>query len=170
MEQKIIAGKKFNLSLTLRQDELLAPIVTEMLKEIPDAFAHAGEQTIGLLANFTRSQEIMGDLTSGKLEQIDLKEVRETILAMQKATVSVAMDMIKATAWIYSKGYASKMMAILLVPENAKFDETKISELAKFFAENADREKANEVVNFFFQRSGVFGIGTQAFLQKAATK
>jgi hypothetical protein len=45
-----------------------------------------------------------------------------------------------------------------------------VDELKEFFAEHGDRDTANEVINFFFMRSGVFGLGTQASLPATKQK
>lgn len=170
MEPQVIDGKKFVVILSLRQDELLAPIVLELLKEIPDSLSHASESTFDVLAKLRESQEHITALTSGDQERIDHEAIRKNIEETQKASVAIAMDMLKVQTWIYAKGYAKRILAILLVPEGEAFDESKISMHEELFAVHADRETANEAINYFFQRSGVFGIGTRAFSRKAPTK
>jgi hypothetical protein len=168
--ETIVDGKKYIASISLRQDELLAPIVSEMLKECPDSLTHAGESTIDILAKLREGQEHITSLTSGDQERIDHEAIRKNIEETQKASVAIAMDMLKVQTWIYAKGYAKRILAILLVPEGEVFDESKISMREELFAVHADRETANEAINYFFQRSGVFGIGTRAFSRKVPTK
>ncbi|MBI2428733.1 MAG: hypothetical protein HYV29_08065 [Ignavibacteriales bacterium] len=162
METKEIGGKKFVAALSLRQDELLAPIILEMVKECPHALSHAGESTLDILSKLRDGQSQVKALKSGDTSAIDLDAIKKNIEETQKASVSIAMDMITVQAWIYSKGYAKRIMAIILVLDGEKFDETKIYEREEFFGEHADRNTANEVISFFLTRSGVFGIGTRA--------
>lgn len=170
MEPKVIGGIKYVCSISLRQDELLAPIILELLKEIPDAISHAGESSLQILGKLREGQAHVEALTSADPSKIDLKAIQENILETQRSSVAVAMDMMRVQAWIYSKGYAKRIMALLMVPMGEPFNEAVVKELEEFFALHADRETANEVINFFFQRSGVFGVGMQAFLPKAATR
>jgi hypothetical protein len=168
--ETIISDKKYIATISLRQDELLAPIIYEMMNECPDTINHTNKSTLDILGNLREGQHHVEALASGDDSKIDLSEIKKNIEATQSSTVAVAMDMIMVNAWIYSKGYASKIMSILLVPEGEKFDESKIPALQELFGAQASREIANEVINYFFQRSGVFGIGMQAFSPKAATK
>lgn len=170
METITVNDKKFIVVITLRQDELLAPIILQLLTEQPAALTHAGEKVIEVFSQVRDGQEHINALLSGNPEQIDLQAIRKNIEETQKSSVSIAMDMMKATAWIYSKGFAKRIMAILLVPEGETFDETKIAEREEYFGKFAGRAEANAVITYFFQRSGVFGIGTAAFFPKEATK
>lgn len=142
----VINDKTFVFGITLEQDELLGEIVYNMIKEVPDTLTKASEG------------------------MIDASDVSKSVDQKMRTIVNVALDMIKVHAWIYMKGYAKRILAIILVPEGEEFDASKVDERAIFFGKHADRETANEVINFFFQRSGAFGIGTQAFLPAVEKK
>lgn len=129
----------FVLSLTLEQDELLGIVIHEMLTECPEI----AEASQGMLK---AAQDGGGD--KGQL------------------IVKIAFDMAKAHAWIYKKGYARKILAVLLVPEGKEFQLADVPDREVFMGKHATREIANEVINFFFARSGAFGIATQAYSQK----
>jgi predicted house-cleaning noncanonical NTP pyrophosphatase (MazG superfamily) len=129
-----IAGKSFVLTLTLRQDESLGAINHEMLEECPELM------------------DASSGIMKAKTETNTSKE------AKQKVLVKVAFNMVKAHAWIYKKRYASRILAILLVPQDEELKKQTVEERQEFMADNATRELANEVINFFFTRSGAFGI------------
>jgi hypothetical protein len=148
MEQKIyeIGERKFRFAISLEQDEILAPIIEEMLKDKPDVLASAAGAVIDLQ-----------------------KEPTSTM--MQQNIVSIALDMVKLNAWVYAKRYARKIMAILLIEEGMEFDEKEITNKMLFFGKHASREQASELVNLFFQRSGAFGISTpQSLIPGASPK
>lgn len=140
MDQKkyTIGGKTYVFSLTLEQDELLAPIVQEMLKECPDALQGATEKLV----------ELGGGATA--------------VSDAQKALVSISLDMMRVNAWVYAKKYARRILAILLVPLGKDFEEADVPEREKEMAKHATREVAAEVINSFFMRSGAFAVGSQA--------
>jgi len=141
-----IGGKNFVFGLTLEQDELLGVMAFDMISEVPDSLTGASDGMINVANEKTSKKE---KLTS---------------------MVSVAMDMIKVHAWIYKKGYARKILAAVLIPEGSEFDASKVDELERFFSKNATREIANEVINFFFTRSGAFGVGMPVFSPEKSTK
>lgn len=149
MEKKYeIAGKVFDLTLTLRQDELLGAINHEMLEECPELV----EASNGI-SKVQKSKRLIRD---GK---VDSKEVLNPEQE-QRTLVGVAFNMVKGHAWIYKKRYASRILAILLVPQDEEMKKQSVDERQEFMADNATRELANEVINFFFTRSGAFGIST----------
>ena len=146
MEQKIyeIGDRKFRFAITLEQDELLAPIIDEMLKEKPDVLASAADAMVDLMKEPTAAN-------------------------LQMKSVQIAVDLVAMNAWIYAKRYARKVMAILLIEDGKEFDENEISEKMLFFGKHASREQAAELVNLFFQRSGAFGVGTPQSLANPTT-
>lgn len=144
--KRTINDRTFVFGITLEQDELLGAIVYDMITEVPETLTKASEG------------------------MIDASDAMKSVDQKMRTIVSVALDMVKVHAWIYKKGYAKRILAIILVPEGEEFDASKIGEREIFFGKYADREMANEVINFFFQRSGAFGIGTQAFLPAVEKK
>jgi hypothetical protein len=158
MEPKYVIGEKnFVFSMTLEQDELLGAISYEMIRDEPGTLTRAGEGMIDL------ADEVLNE------EAVRVRDEGKGLGEKMGTAIRVALDMIKVHAWIYKKGYAKKILAITLVPEGEEFDASKIGELESFFGKHANRETANEVINFFFQRSGAFGIGTRAFSPAAMT-
>lgn len=165
-----INNKLYDCRITLRQDELLAPIIQELLNEIPESLEHAGRSVMNVFRNLQEGNAHIESLKSGDPEQIDLDAIRKNIESTHSTSVMIAMDMIKVQAWIYAKGYAKRIMAIILVPAGEEFNENNIAAQEELFGRTADRETANEVINYFFQRSGVFGIGIPGSLPKDSTK
>jgi len=141
-----IAGKSFALTLTLRQDELLGAINHEMLTECPELMDASNG-----ISKVKKSKELIRE---GKLDSPEILNSEE----QQRTLVGVAFNMVKGHAWIYKKRYASRILAILLVPEDEELKKQSVEERQEFMADNATREMANEVINFFFTRSGAFGI------------
>jgi hypothetical protein len=137
MEQKIyeIGGRKFRFALSLDQDELLAPIVLEMLKE-----------------NSTL-------LSSSANAMVDMQQ-EPTSTSLKTNLLQIGFDAMKLNAWVYAKGYAQRIMATLLVEEEKEFDAKDITEKMIFFGKQDCRKEASELVNLFFQRSGAFGVST----------
>lgn len=170
METKEIGGKKFVFVLTGRQDELMGLIILEMFKEIPDAISHFGTGALDVITKMRNGNKYIEPLMSGNVDNVDLDQLLKEIESMQKEVVNLSMDMLKAKAWINAKGYLTRIMAILLVPEGEKFDESKIDEHQKFFQEQDVQRAGSEVIDYFFQRSGIFGLGTQAFLPTGMAK
>jgi len=137
MENKIyeIGGRKFRFCLSLDQDELLAPIVLEMLKENPEILTSAGSAMINL-------------------------QKEPTATSLQQNLLQIGFDAMKLNAWVYSKGYAQRIMATILVEEGKEFEAKDVTEKMIFFGKQDLRTEAAELVNYFFQRSGAFGTST----------
>jgi hypothetical protein len=129
-----VNGAPYILSLTLEQDELLGEITSELFEERPEALSNASE---GLIS--ARSDGISN-----------------------KVAVSIAMDMMRVRSWIYKKKYARRILAILLVPEGQEFDEKDVPDRENIMKKHASKEISNEVIDYFFTRSGVFGASTPA--------
>jgi hypothetical protein len=133
-KQYEIKGIIYCRSLTLEQDEMLGEITSELFKECPEALSNASE-----------------GLVSAQKEGIN-----------NKVAVSIAMDMMRVQSWIYKKKYARRILAILLVPEGQEFNEQDVPDRENIMKKYASKEISNEVINYFFTRSGVFGASTPA--------
>jgi hypothetical protein len=147
MDNKIyeIGGRKFRFAISLEQDEILAPIVLEMLKDCPDAISSVG-----------------GSLLNAQSEKSAIK--RQDIL------LSAAVNIVIMNAWVYAKRYARRIMAVLLIEEGKEFAEEDVSEKIKFFGKQDIRNEAKELVDIFFMRSGAFGAGTPLSTENQKTK
>lgn len=143
-----IAGKIFTRTLTLGQDELLGPITYDMLENC-DGLMEASDG----LAKARKSKQLIEE---GNVDSQEILNGEQ----LQKVLVSVAFGIAKGNSWLYKMGYAKKILAILLVPQDEELKKQSQEEREQFMADNATREIANEVINFFFKRSGAFGINT----------
>ena len=128
-----INGITYRVTLSLAQDELLAPITREMLIECPELL-HASQEL--MLA--AKGQDASSNV------------------------IQFGLDMMKINAWIYGKKYARRILAVLLVPEGREFDEADVQERSEIMGKHASREVAQEVINFFFIKSGVFTVGMKS--------
>jgi hypothetical protein len=145
MEQKeyVIGGRKFRFILTLNQDELLAPIVLELLKENAD-----------ILSSLTSN---IGNLT------------QEPTSLLKQNLFQIHFDSMKINAWVFAKGYAQRIMATMLVEEGKEFDKNDVTEKMIFFGKQDVRTEAAEIIKCFFQRSGAFGVSTPQSLASQKT-
>lgn len=137
----IIASRKFRFTISFEQDEILAPIVLEMLKECPDVISSVG-----------------GSLIDAQKE--------DSIEKKQQILLRASINIVAMNTWIFAKRHARTIMAVLLVEEGKEFDEKDIEEKKAFLGKQDIPDIAKEVVNIFFQRSGVFGTSTPQSLAK----
>lgn len=151
-----INEKRFVFSLTLEQDELLAPIVRRMLEECPDALTTATRSLLEV------ARETVADPASRKPERT-ADEIRRS---QEDHMLSMTLDLVKVNAWIYEKRLAREILAIVLVPEGGSFNEADLPERQLFMAHHATRDVASEVINHFFMRSGVFGVASATSSEK----
>jgi hypothetical protein len=137
MEQKIyiIGRRKFRFAISLEQDEILAPIVLEMLKDCPDTISSVG-----------------GNLLDAQTEG--------SAAGKQRILLQASVNIVAMNAWVYAKRYARKIMAVLLIEEGKEFVEEDVKEKMMFFGKQDIRNEAKELVDIFFMRSGAFGVST----------
>jgi hypothetical protein len=146
LKQYTVDEKKFNLIFTLEQDEILAPVVYEMFQDLTEVFSRSSKSLINIA---------QGEKPGEKNNLLD-------------QAVSVAIDLTKIKAWLLSKRYARKLLAVLLVEDGEEFDESKIAEKEHFFAVNATADVTDEVISFFLSSSSIFGKSTQTSLASTA--
>jgi hypothetical protein len=149
-----IGGKAFRFTLSLAQDEILAPIVRSMLTECPEALSSATRSMIDVSKAIPDGSAIPDD---------------DRLRRLEDQMVTLAFDMAKVNAWVYEKHFARRILAVLLVPTDKEFDENDISEREEFMAKHATRDVVREVINTFFTRSGVLGLSTGASSPTPAT-
>lgn len=149
-----VGGKLFRFTLSLAQDELLAPIVRSMLTECPEALSSATRSMINVSKTIPDPSALSDD---------------DRLRRLEDQMVALAFDMAKVNAWVYEKRHARRILAVLLVPEDKEFDENDVPEREQFMAKHASREVVREVINTFFTRSGVLGLSTGASSPTPAT-
>ena len=137
MKTKIysIGGKQFEFRQSLAQDECLGPVLHDMFTEIPDVVSSSPKH-LEAISNTEQSAEVR-----------------------KENSFEFSLNMLKINAWLYSKKYVTLVMATCLVEKGKEFNEDAIPELKNFFGIHTPRETATEVINNFFMKSAVFGIG-----------
>jgi hypothetical protein len=128
-----IAGKTFVFNLSLRADELIAPIKKDMFRDMHDVLSMSAEK----LLNIQVSNSSDNDKT--------------------KDVINVVIDQARVNNWFYETGNAHKLCAILLIEEGKRLSEIDLREQEEFMADNATQEIASEVITHFFTRCGSFG-------------
>jgi hypothetical protein len=147
-------GKNFIFRLSLRQSELLGPMMNDLIRECPELLSSQEETIVNIKQKFEAA-------ATGE-------ENKEIMKAVQDQVVNAFQNILKLKlrSWLLKGKHVSRMLAILLVPEGLAFDEENIDDRTKFFAETIDLEdemqaaKVDEVIDYFFQKSGVFGRST----------
>lgn len=152
-----IASKKYELKpLTLEQDELLAPIVREMLETFSEMF----EKLASLIPP---SSDVSGEESTPSIPPPDRGRLDEGL-----SSIELVVDILKINVWLHEKRYVRRLLAVLLTEEGQEFDESQVAEREKIMAK-VGREVAPEVIPFFFEQSGIFGTRTQRFSPETRT-
>jgi hypothetical protein len=151
MKVIVINNQNYNFKLSLRQSELLGPIMSDLIRECPEALSGQNE----IIANVKEKFETIGGS----------KEQKEIMSAVQDEVVTMFQNIVKLKlrTWLQKNKYISRMLATLLVPDGDKFREETIDERTAFFANvidldnDTDASMVEEVIDHFFMRSGVSG-------------
>lgn len=141
LRQYTIANRKFFLTLSLWQDEILAPIVLDMYRELPNVLSRSSKNLIALAGNYESNEE----------------EVNSAV----DTAVAIAIDLQSIKAWILAKRKARIFLSVLLVEDGKEFLESDLAEKEIFFAKHAPAYVTDDVISFFLSSSSLFGKNTQ---------
>lgn len=157
-----IGGKNYIFKLTLRQSEMLGPLMYELVRECPETFSSAENMAEGLRKKF--------EITNGGDKNEIFQDIKEE---MVKAFQSIIK--LKLRTWLQKKNYITEILAVVLVPEDGKFQVADVEIRKALFADSldldndTDRAIVDEVIDYFFTRNGVLANATPIFSFPAMT-
>lgn len=133
-----IHGKTYTFGeMLVGQDELLAPILTDLLDEKPE------------LVKAVSAALSAGIKTAGG--KVDIS-VAAMIAKLSDSFMDRTIDLVKLVLWAVGQKKLSKIMAIALIPEGQEFDPDRVPELEKEMI-HATRKDGLAVFAAFFAKS-----------------
>lgn len=164
-KQFTLQEKLYNYRYSLLQSEILSPVISELVQDIPDVLS-SPEQMINAI-----SDKLDVSISQSSEQQ------KEILATVKKEVVDKFQSILKLRLrnWLDRKHYVRKILAVVLIPSDEEFDETKVEEREKSFGaldlENEDDVRTvDEVIDYFFTKIGVCTHATPTSLSPAAEK